>query len=333
MKFLFFLSGEHPTLPQSEVKALLKAQGIDYSVVEIEEQVLVIEAEAEIEDIRNLTEKLALTHSIGRLLFSCDYDEIEEQNYNYKFKGSFCVRIWRIGSVSVKASYLERYIGGRIADYGKKVDLKKHENLFIGIAGKKFYLSEHLASVPRGEFEKRRAHLRPYYRPGAMHPRLSRVIVNLTGIKAGEFLCDPFCGGGGFLIEAGLIGAKVYGFDIDDKAIKGAERNLKYAGIYDFNLEVEDILKLEGYNEYFHAIVSDPPYGISSSTGGLKKEELYNRAIEKIYKMLKPQRYACFIIPLGDELENLEGFKVVEKHYLKVHRSLTRVIMVMKKWK
>ncbi len=331
MKLLFLLSGEHPSLPEAEARAVLEAQGIEYSIVEKEEQVLVIEAE--VKDFETLSGRLALTHSLGKLLFSCSYDEIEKQDYRYEFEGSFCVRVWKIGKTEVKASSLEREIGRRIAEKGKRVDLKKPEKLFLGIAGKKFYLTEHLASVPRGDFEKRKPHLRPYYRPGAMHPRLSRAMVNLTRVREGELICDPFCGGGGFLIEAGLIGARVYGFDIDEEAIRGAERNLKNVGIGDCTLEVRDMLELESYKEFFHAVVADPPYGISSSMRGLKREELYSRAVQKIYEMLKQGRYACFVLPLGVKIKPVEGFKVVERHYFRVHRSLTREILVMKKWR
>ncbi|MBS3125240.1 hypothetical protein J4211_03230 [Candidatus Woesearchaeota archaeon] len=65
-------------------------------------------------------------------------------------------------------------------------------------------------------FEERRAHLRAAHSPVSLHPKLARAMVNLTGVKTG-ILLDPFCGTGGILIEAGLMGFPVVGCDIDEK--------------------------------------------------------------------------------------------------------------------
>jgi tRNA G10 N-methylase Trm11 len=43
-KLFFLISGEHQTLPVSEVQAILKAEGIDYRIVERLTQVLRLEA-------------------------------------------------------------------------------------------------------------------------------------------------------------------------------------------------------------------------------------------------------------------------------------------------
>ncbi len=329
MRLAFLLSGEHPTLPEAEALATLQALNAEPELILREQQVLCVNTQGV--DIEELGRRLALTHAFGEYIFSCDYSEIPSMDYNIDFSGSFSVRVWRVGKRDVNSAELERKIGEKIASYGKKVNLTQPENLFLGIAGERFHLLRVLYRVDRGSFNSRIPVKLPYFRAGAIHPRIARALVNLSRIRRGEKLCDIFCGGGGFLIEAGLIGAEVYGFDISREAIKGARQNLSSFGIPAV-LRVADSLKLEGYEEEFDAVVTDPPYGISSTLGGISRQEFYTRALKKIFDILKPNRYAVFIVPKGEKVE-YEGFEIVERHIQRVHRSLTREIMVMRKWK
>lgn len=329
MKLAFLLSGEHPTLPESEVLATLEALDAEPEVILREQQVLCVNSREV--DIKELGRRLALTHAFGEHVFSCDYSDIPSMDYNIDFSGSFSVRVWRVGKRDVNSAELERKIGEKIAAYGKKVNLSQPENLFLGIASERFHLIRVLYNVDRGSFNTRIPVRLPYFRAGAIHPRIARALVNLSRVRKGEKLCDIFCGGGGFLIEAGLIGAKVYGFDISPEAIEGARQNLSCFEI-PAELRVADSLSLEGYEEEFDAVVTDPPYGISSALGGLSRKKLYTRALKKIFDILKQGRYAVFIVPRGELVEH-EGFEIVERHVQRVHRSLTREILVMRKWK
>jgi len=49
-------------------------------------------------------------------------------------------------------------------------------------------------------------------------------MVNLSGAR--REVLDPFCGTGGVLIEAGLIGLEVYGFDIQQSMVEGCKEIL-----------------------------------------------------------------------------------------------------------
>ena len=72
--------------------------------------------------------------------------------------------------------------------------------------------------------------------PTSLHPQLARCCVNLTGIKKDETLLDPFCGTGGILIEAGLMGLNCIGGDISDWVLKKCRENIKESGL---NIEVK----------------------------------------------------------------------------------------------
>jgi len=333
MKLLFFLSGEHETLPPAEVLAVFESNGAKYRVLDLFEQVLIADAELD-----NIQDRLGMTHTICEFLGSCEnsVDEILGLVKSVEVaENSFAVRIKRIKrhGKALSTAALEREIGSVIGEKGStKVDLENPEETILGIISKRFAIGRVIVEVDRSQYEARRPHKRPYFHPGAMLPRISRACVNLTRVKAGERFLDPFCGTGGFLIEAGLLGAEVYGFDIDAEAVRGCEKNLKQYGI-DCKVDVKDAMELE-HEGFFDAVATDPPYGISASTKGLNLDELYGRTLKSIFTALKDDRYACIISPQEVPVERLStdaGFGVVDTHFERIHRSLTRKILVLKK--
>ena len=50
-------------------------------------------------------------------------------------------------------------------------------------------------------------------------------------VKKNETLLDPFCGTGGILIEAGILGINIIGSDIDKKLVYGCKENLNFYNI------------------------------------------------------------------------------------------------------
>jgi len=157
-------------------------------------------------------------------------------------------------------------------------------------------------------------------------------MVNLARTpREGTFL-DPFAGVGGILLEAGLIGAKVIGIDIDSEMIEGARKNLDASGITDFQLMVGDARKLPALE--VDAVATDPPFGRQATTGGVELKELYEKTLPSISGVLKRRGYACIASPAELELEELASgaeLRMIEKHEQRVHRSLTRRIYVFRK--
>jgi tRNA (guanine10-N2)-dimethyltransferase len=339
MKLFFILSGEHDTLPGAEARAVLGTVGADFHVVESMEQVLVVETDK----VGNTHGRIALSHSICEFIFSCDadYDGIlwVAREAEYPDITDFAVRVRRVGEHhrEVSTLELEREIGAVMVEKtGAGVRLREPRDTIQGVlTDKGFILGRVIARVDRSPYELRRPHLRPYFRPGAILPRTARAIVNLAGVDRGKRVMDPFCGTGGFLIEAGLLGAEVYGNDIEEEFVEGCRRNLRFYGIEDFSLEAGDAMKLPGkYPEFFDAVVTDPPYGISASTRGKKLDEVFAGALEAIYGILKAGGRACIISPTKvrfEEPAEEAGFRIRETHYERIHRSLTRRISVLEK--
>ncbi len=334
MKIFFVLSGEHATLPKAEILAVLESINAEFRVLQDLKQVLILETDR----INALHKRIALSHAVCKFFGACNADISEiiklVEKSDIKIQGSFAARVRRVGDHfrKISTAEVERSIGKIIKE---KVDLKTPENLIYGVISGKFVLGKLMHKIDRSQYEKRKPHLRPYFRPGVMLPRNCRAVANLTRIKAGQKFLDPFCGTGGFLIEAGLIGAKVYGCDIEREAVEGCEKNLRYCGIKNYKLEVSDARALkEKYKNFFDAIATDPPYGISASTKGLKLEELYGSSVASFYEMLKQGKYVCIIAPSKVALEKIAkdaGFEIVEKHFERIHRSLIRKILVMRK--
>lgn len=338
MKLLFLLSGEHETLPPAEVLSVFESMDIKYRVLDQFEQVLVADVKLGTGGLRKIASRLGMTHAICELLGSCENreDKIIGLAESIDVAGkSFAVRVRRVKwhGERLSAAALERDIGGVVWEDGRaSVDLKNPEEKILGIISEKFALGRVVAEVDRGQYEKRRPHKRPYFHPGAMLPRISRACVNLSRLSPGQRFLDPFSGTGGFLIEAGLMGAEVYGCDIDDEAVEGCKKNLELYKI-DGKVEVNDALLLE-CDRPFDAIATDPPYGISASTKGLGLLELYKKSLNSIFRVLKDDGYACIVGPERVPMEQVAedaGFKIEGVHLERVHRSLTRRILVLKK--
>lgn len=61
-----------------------------------------------------------------------------------------------------------------------------------------------------------------------VNPKIARALVNLSGVKDKELFLDPFCGTGGILIEACMVGARIIGADVQDKMVKQEEKQSLY---------------------------------------------------------------------------------------------------------
>jgi tRNA (guanine10-N2)-dimethyltransferase len=154
-------------------------------------------------------------------------------------------------------------------------------------------------------------------------------MVNLSSIKMGKTLLDPFCGTGGILIEAGLIGVKTIGSDIEEKMIEGCKKNLDYYKIRNYKLYRSDIGDISKKIDLVDAIVTDLPYGKSTTTKGEEMKKLYERAFMNISDILKKGGKVVIGLSNKDFISIGEKyFSIVERHNFRAHRSLTRHFVV-----
>ncbi|MFH1821806.1 MAG: methyltransferase domain-containing protein [Methanobacteriota archaeon] len=340
-RLMFVLSGEHRTLPVAEASAAIKAEHRAFKVLEQLDQILIVETTASPEI---LAARLAMTKEICHHI--CTSGATEEEMLEavgstdivdlIPHGRSFAVHVERVkrSSSGMDTIGLSKKLAGMIAEeIDFKVDLAKPQIKLLGIlTGEKCVFGITAATVDRGQFTKRRPTSRPAFHPSTLKPVLARCMVNRARTPRGRTFLDPFCGVGGILLEAGLIGAKLVGVDIERDMVDGARSNLEAEGITDFQLMVSDARKLPSLE--VDAIATDPPYGRQSSTAGAKLDELYSDALPSIAGVLKRRGHICITSPVEFELDELaekSGLRTIEKHEQRVHRSLTRRIYVFKK--
>ncbi len=332
MKLLFELSKEHNTIPRCEAISTLMAEDFIYEIISSNEDVLIINTTTSSEKIKNLAKRLSYTFFIDELLFSCPpslerIKKYAKENPTNRI-GSIAIS-FKNRSTSINSQSIVKILG-EIYTKDKQVDLNNPDiEMRVFITNTKVYVGLKIAEVKRKEFEKRKVQHRPFFSPISLHPKLARALVNLSLIKKDETLLDPFCGTGGMLLEAGLIGARIIGSDIEKKMIEGCQKTLDYYGLKNYKLIHSDIGEIHNHISKVDAVVSDLPYGKSTTTKGENIKDLYNRAFEKIVQVLK--KNAIVVIGSPDiEIYTIgkKYFSILEKHELRVHRSLTRYFAV-----
>jgi tRNA (guanine10-N2)-dimethyltransferase len=354
-KLFFLLSGENPTLPASEVKAILESEGYSYSETELLDQTLRLDAD--IESVQAVQVRSAYTRVCAQELFVSNANEadIEAAALASNFKSvlkpgeSFLVRINRIKNYADQAlntMNLEVKLGKQILSLTErtKVSLKNPDKIFIGIiTNEKLVFGLKLTQITTKTFSERRPRKKPFFHPSAMPSKMARCMVNLAHGKTEDLMLDPFCGTGTSLIEASFIGCRAVGVDAQKRMIMGCRRNLTY-----FNISAEGLLLADARHlPIFKVdlIVTDPPYGRSASTMKSTMQQLVEEIIVSSYSLLPDGHRICIALPirtnaLGQiehtskiiaDLVSRTGFKTIESHFVYIHRTLTREIMVYEK--
>ena len=345
MELLFIQSQEHPDLPTAELKAVIECENINGKLNKITEGLVIlndISKENLLEYYKIFTKRLGYTHEVHEVISKFPKDKLEENILSINWKDyineNFAVRVKRFKS-NLDTVGTERKVGSLILstlnnEDNIKVKLNKPKTSIKIIAyHDDLYLVIERIKLNKKHFEDIKPHKRPFFYPGSMSPKLARCMVNLSRIKENQLLLDPFCGTGGILIEGGLIGCKVVGSDINWKMKNGTAINLDYCGIKDYRTFHLDVRELKMYEEA-SAVVTDPPYGISTSTGDMKGNDIFKEFFTAIYNNMKNDAYLCMASPHYVDLKSIAestGFKILEQYYIKMHRSLTRVISVLKK--
>ena len=342
MEIVLILSQEHQTLPKAEIEAVLNAESIPFSFENQYEGVLILNVPDEYSKyLETFGKRLSYTHEVCKLLIETDKvhlnSEIQKYPWNDIIIKDFAVRVKRMDKDDkFDTSDVEWEIGGLINNSidGATVNLKDPSSfLRIIFINGKILVTERLLKIEKKHFYNLKPHKRPFFYPGSMSPKLARCMVNLTGIRKGDLVLDPFCGTGGILLEAGIMGAKVIGVDIDEKMVNGTIKNLNYCGVKDYNVFQGDARKINLPNKV-KAIATDPPYGISASTGGEESQNLYAEALVKMEEILMDTGRLCMATPHYmdiDELVQGTNFEIIEQHHIRMHKSLTRVISILKK--
>ena len=337
MFMYFLLSGMHRTLPHAELNALAEAEADGLRSEVLFDQLVIADSRPNL--IKALKERGVLIKSGGPLLTATEVADGLSEFINSLMNSRICelggfshISFTRVKNYSsiIKYRDLVREVierAGKLCRNPKAPVLEIIVTEGVIVAGLRFFKRD-LSSL-----RKRDPQRRPVYRPGTLTPIFSRLFVNLSRVsrQPGEIFLDPFCGVGGFLLEACTMGVKYIGSDTDFTSVKGASINLRHYGCVD-NVVVANACDLPYIK--VSGIGTDPPYGRLTQARGLGLDELMECFLHSAHENLLPGRYLVFAQKSSINLEDFirdAGFRLVEKHLNWVHGALTRDIYVVRR--
>ena len=347
MDYIFSLSGDYTRLAKEEITSLFSLK-----YCRVIGRLLIADMDSDEEEFNKAARRLSLTKKICRLLFECKAGELPQSmnkyDWNTVYRSDFCVRVYDFNKNHQK-KFTEKDLAAHVWNSLKnpKVSLNSPKTaieIFI-IKDKAFCgLAVHSNAE---KFELRKPHLRQFTHPSSLHPKIARALVNISCARESNTVLDPFCGTGGFLIEAGLMGIKTVGYDINKEMAEGCKENMKNFKIRDFKIFNRNALKISHKFDY---AVTDLPYGLNSNVilehgkGNWRKfrinkkiqnkgfaeslEDFYLLFLKSLRKKLKKK--AVIIFPSYANRKKLlkaSKFRIESEFSIYVHRSLTRRIV------
>ncbi|MHA1615067.1 MAG: DNA methyltransferase [Candidatus Thorarchaeota archaeon] len=336
--YFAYISGENIELAKAEVEVLLN-QYLDDK--ELTWQGRLAKIIMSVDPTGFLLERAALIQKAGIIL----YESVSVENITQVISDDeWVIHITKQDEFSVKTLcvevdndlsmrlQIEKVLGAHIKKVtGAKVNLRNPSvQVLVLIMNNRILVCKSDMSKLRELLRNREPGKKAFFHPSMMNSTLARVMCNLAGVRVGDIVLDPFCGGGGILCEASHIGASVVGIDMSWKLLVGAIRNLsEIAGNYSIIQGDAQHLPIKSVNR----IVTDPPYGRASSTRGSMAIKLVESLLENVDTILLSEGESLCIG--GDSEMKLSqivqdtGFTVTRKLRMRVHSGLIREIVTV----
>lgn len=318
--YYFDLLGECADMPAAEAVRCIEAECDRFQINKTGPGYVI--ASFDSEHLDGIADRISLTHSIGRFLGSCTPDDLSSVEDIELPPGSFAIRGKRFKGMmkDVDSQDLIRRAGG-ILSKKNDVDLKEPDTVVRMNMSDSINLFIEERTIDKDLLEKRKVGERPFFSPISLHPKYARALINLTGVKKGGTVLDPFCGTGGIVIEAAEMGMKAMASDFDEEMVFGCQENMDFYGLALSDIQVADISDIPSLFNEIDAVATDPPYGRSTKTGGENIDHIYNRALDSIPKVLKKGARAGIVLPHPIDTDRM----VLENMYVQyVHGSLSR---------
>jgi tRNA (guanine10-N2)-dimethyltransferase len=318
--FFFELSGESNDMPKAEAERCIEAECTHWMIIGSGPGYLI--ASFPEKHLNDIADRIALTRSIGRYLGSYEPDNIRNLSNVELREGTFAIKAKRFEGMmkDIDSQKLIRDVGS-IFSKNNDVNLKDPDIIIRMQLCDKVHLYIEDRMVDRNIMEKRKVGERPFFSPISLHPKYARALINLTGAKKGDTILDPFCGTGGVMIEAAEMGMKAIASDFDEDMVLGCIENMEFYGLKLHDHEIIDIKDIPERFSDIDIIVTDPPYGRSTKTGGEDALDIHKTAMSVFPKVLRCYGRAGVILPYETGATTMDLDFVFKQH---VHGSLSR---------
>ncbi|BCU68544.1 RNA methyltransferase [Sulfolobales archaeon HS-7] len=169
---------------------------------------------------------------------------------------------------------------------------------------------------------------KPFSQSGSLNSFLARILVNVS--RAKKTFYDPFSGLGSTLIEASWKGIWCIGSDFNREILTKSVENLRHfkcnCDVFLGTIQTSNVFRIDG-------IGTDPPYARSTKIEGLLRD-VFHSLFSYSAEVLPPNGYLVFLSDSkyfwGDDIREY-GLTLLRTHYLYTHKSMTRVLYVVKK--
>jgi len=295
MKYLFIL-GRNPELSKAEVFSFMKRHKTGVLGTKCRDNALLVE----VNDLLPLgaIKKLGGVIGIGEIL-SNGVKQLDKKALYFGTENKLNYVIWDFGD----AESLRHYLKKRFKDEklkateknlsasmsvqgGEKVPVvgsKKIDEQYFAFED---YFGRIIQTCNYSEIERRDVEKPARRGMLAISPRLAKIMINLSEVRDGGKVLDPFCGIGVVLQEGLLQGLKVVGVDVEQSAIDGAKSNLEWAKFSeeDYALFKEDSRKVD--TGKVDVIATEPDLGeVLRSVGKTIVRKTYS--VERANKRMK----------------------------------------------
>jgi tRNA (guanine10-N2)-dimethyltransferase len=336
-RYFVYISGEHIEVAQAEVNALVRLLGLNG----ISWRGRVGFIDGQINPVPFLLKRAALVKEAGIVLAeTTELDMIESElsedvlRCSIASTDTFSVRTLSLGKGNnyLGSQKIESGLGAYIKQAtGAGVSLDNPQSRILVIQTPDFvWVCLSFTSELRPNLRSREPGRKPFFHPSMMNATLARVMCNLAGVVPGEILLDPFCGGGGILCEASLIGAKTVGIDLNWRLLTGGVENL--AAIGNNHSFIQGDVRNLPIGEC-DCIVTDPPYGRASSTRGALAVRLVESLLGEADSILRRRNESLCICGSSEmniqDLVRDSGLVLGQMLHIRVHSGLVREVLTI----
>ncbi len=303
----FFILGRNPELSRLEILEFLKARNRTYSEILFQENILIVKTNKgehfDIQEFGGIMHigKITLEGNIKDLEKYLEKNEvIPSDKFSYAVHGNADTQILKEKFKKEHKKASQKH-GRKLLQFqdGSKIQNPKGDfHIFLHKEKDIIYHGLVTQSYDPNPVKKRDMQ-KPIRREAlAISPRLSKILINISGAKSHDKLLDPFCGIGGIIQEALIKKINAYGIDKDKQATIDAKENLNWlSSQYKISAkyEIENNDSRRAPDLQFKAIVTETPLGKI-----LRKKPSDNQAQQII------QNFEAYMVPILKRLKKVK---------------------------